>query len=441
MKKIILSAALLLCGSAFAQQDTSYNKVSIDLGIGACNVLSPRFTPGLGASFIDPLSVRLGARKMVNKVVGYAWVLGYDNISSKANSPKFTTHNFSSTIQGYVNLGNLYQFSDISPKFGMMLHAGAGLSALMGHDLYNKSQRDLAISFVAGLMPQYRLSQNLSLNFDFAMNFNLAQARAFDLASYSQAPGFGKYFGYATVGVSYYGVGKNKDKNPADWTPNGYSTKKELEALRAKLAAAEAKLVDSDNDGVANYLDAEPNTPAGSMVNAKGQAIVDMDGDGIVDSEDFCPTVKGTAEFKGCPMAFAQETKTVVVNEVAGTELTGDIKTKVATVSKDVNFDTKSVQVKGAFRKELDALAKLMNENASLVVALHGHCDNVGEDILNNQLSEDRAKAVKDYLIAKGVSASRISTKGFGITQPKASNDTEKGRAINRRVELIVKMK
>lgn len=441
MKKIILSAALLLCGTAFSQKDTSYNKLSIDLGIGGVNVLSPRFSPGYGQTFVDPLSVRAGVRHMFNKVFGAAWVLGYDHISSKANSTKFTTHNISSTIQGYVNLGNLYQLSEVNQKFGLLLHTGAGLSALIGHDAYNKSQRDVTLSIVAGLTPQYKLSNNLSLNLDFGFNFNLGQSRTFDLASYSPVPGLGKNFGYGTIGISYYAIGKNKAKAHADWTPNGFASTKELEALRAKLAATEAKLVDTDNDGVANFLDAEPNTPAGSLVNSKGQAIVDMDGDGIVDSEDFCPTVKGTAEFKGCPMAFAQETKTVVVNEVAGVELTGDIKTKVSAVSKDVNFDTKSVSVKGAFKKELDALAKLLNENASLVVALHGHCDNVGEDVLNNKLSEERAASVRDYLISKGVSASRISTKGFGITQPKLSNDTEKGRAANRRVEMIVKTK
>ena len=60
---------------------------------------------------------------------------------------------------------------------------------------------------------------------------------------------------------------------------------------------------------------------------------------------------------------------------------------------------------------------------------------------MNNKLSEDRAKSVKDYLVSKGVSASRISTKGFGIANPKLSNDTERGRAANRRVEFIVKSK
>ena len=444
MKKIILSAALLLCGSAFAQKDTSYNRWSFDFGVGAVNTLTPKASPGYQSPFIDPLSFRAGARYMFNNVVGLAWVLGYDNFSAKStlnNNTNNTVNNHyvSSTIQAYVNLTNLYGFNEFTDKFGLLFHTGAGLSVLKGQ--LKTQGRDLVMSFVAGLTPQYKINQKFTVNLDAGFNANLMQNGTWDMLTFNNTPGFSKSFLYGTVGFSYYCVGKNKAKTHADWTPRNAADKKELEALRVKLAATESKLVDSDNDGVANFLDAEPNTPAGSVVNAKGQAIVDMDGDGILDTEDFCPTVKGTAEFKGCPFAFAQETKVIVSNDAVGSDLTGDLKAKVAAVSKDVNFDTKSTAVKGAFKKELDALAKLLNENANLVVTLHGHCDNVGEDILNNQLSEDRAKSVKDYLVSKGVSASRISTKGFGITQPKLSNDTEKGRAANRRVEFIVKSK
>jgi OOP family OmpA-OmpF porin len=439
MKKIILSAALLLCGSAFAQKDTSYNKLSIDLGIGASNVMSPNFSKGYDQKLFDPLTVRVGARYMFNNIFGAAWVIGYDNISSSKKSLDFQTHNVSSTLQAYASLTNLLNFSEFTDKFGLLIHTGAGLSGMFGK-LNNQKVHDNVISFVGGVTPQYKLNNNLSINLDLGFNLNLRQQRSFDLVGRTSTPGLANNFGYATVGVSYYGIGKNKSKTHADWSPKENASKKELEALRAKLSATESKLVDTDNDGVANFLDIEPNTPAGSLVNAKGQAIVDMDGDGIVDSEDFCPTVKGTSEFKGCPIAFFQEVK-AVDDEITGAELTGDLKNQVASLTKDINFDTKNVTVKSAFKKQLDALAKIANENSSLVFVLHGHCDNVGEDILNNKLSEDRAKSVKDYLVSKGVSASRISTKGFGIANPKLSNDTERGRAANRRVEFIVKTK
>jgi OOP family OmpA-OmpF porin len=431
MKKIILSAALFLMGSAFAQ-DSTFNKNSIDFGVGAVNVLAPSATKGAKAPFIDPLSVRVGYRHMANKVVGLGWVLGYDNFSN-------TTHSISSVLNGYVNLTNLLNFSEFSDKFGMLGHFGAGLT-------YMKAKgkgRDGVISFVAGIMPQYKYNEKLSINLDLGLNFNLMQSKNFDMKSSIVSPGLSKYFGYGTIGVSYYAFGNGKGKTHADWAPNGDETKKELAALREKVKATEAKLVDSDNDGVADFLDAEPNTPAGSLVNSKGQKVVDMDGDGILDSEDYCPTVKGTEEFKGCPTAFASGAN-ANNNEsmmVEGKEVDGELKFTIAKVSNDINFDTKSTKVKSSSKKDLDALAKILTENSDLIVVLNGHCDNVGEDELNNKLSEERATSVKDYLISKGVNASTITTKGYGISKPKVSNDTEKGRATNRRVEVIVRKK
>ena len=439
MKKIILSAALILCGSAFAQKDTTYNRLSLDLGIGANNVLSPNFTSRYNQTKLDPLSVRVGARFMFNNIFGAAWVLGYDNISSSKTSLDFQTHNISSTLQAYASLTNLFNFSEFTDNFGLLLHTGAGLSRLQGK--FNEvNTHDNVITFVGGITPQYVINKNLTFNLDLGFNFNMMQTKKFDLASNSDVSGLAHNFGYGTLGVSYYGIGKNKSKKHADWTVKENAAKKELEALRAKLNVTEAKLIDTDNDGVANFLDIEPNTPVGSVVNSKGQAIVDMDGDGIVDSEDFCPTVKGSAEFKGCPVSFIQETKKEE-DENLGNDLTGSLKSKIDAVTSDVTFLTNEVSVKGAFKKQVGSLAQLLNENPSLIVTLNGHCDNVGEDALNNRLSETRANAVKDYLVSKGVASTRISTKGYGISKPKMSNDTEKGRSANRRVEFVVKSK
>ena len=69
---------------------------------------------------------------------------------------------------------------------------------------------------------------------------------------------------------------------------------------------------------------------------------------------------------------------------------------------------------------------------------MQGHTDNVGNDAGNQTLSENRAKSVRAYLISRGCNAGNITTKGFGKSKPKASNDTDEGRAQNRRVEIRV---
>jgi OOP family OmpA-OmpF porin len=245
----------------------------------------------------------------------------------------------------------------------------------------------------------------------------------------------------ATIGVSYYAFGANKDKVHADWYSEESDIENKLTELKNKIAAAEAKLVDTDKDGVADYLDVEPNTPEGTIVNTKGQRIVDMDGDGILDTEDYCPTVKGTLEFKGCPTGFSAsvEVKEETSEEVSN--LPAELSAKFKNLTGDVLFTLNSDKVKPAFQKTLVKLAKQLNENKNIKVTINGHADNVGEEGINNTISESRAVNVKNILVSNGVDASRISTKGFGDKMPKESNDTEKGRNANRRAEFITTIK
>jgi outer membrane protein OmpA-like peptidoglycan-associated protein len=90
---------------------------------------------------------------------------------------------------------------------------------------------------------------------------------------------------------------------------------------------------------------------------------------------------------------------------------------------------------------ELDRLAQIMNENPAMEIELRGHTDNAGDAAKNMKLSEDRVKVVMDYLISKGISANRITGKGFGGTQPLNTTGTEESRKQNRRVEFVITKK
>ncbi len=87
---------------------------------------------------------------------------------------------------------------------------------------------------------------------------------------------------------------------------------------------------------------------------------------------------------------------------------------------------------------ELKRIVSVLNDNKTLVIEISGHTDNTGSDEFNNKLSLDRADAVKAYLLGAGIDGNRIKTKGYGKSKPKESNDTEEGRAINRRVEFVI---
>lgn len=87
---------------------------------------------------------------------------------------------------------------------------------------------------------------------------------------------------------------------------------------------------------------------------------------------------------------------------------------------------------------ELNTLVKLLNENPSLKVEIEGHTDNVGSEQYNNNLSQKRADAVKNYLVEKGIAESRLKSRGYGFTKPIADNSTEEGRAKNRRTQIRI---
>jgi len=102
------------------------------------------------------------------------------------------------------------------------------------------------------------------------------------------------------------------------------------------------------------------------------------------------------------------------------------------------NFDFNKSTLRPDAIAKLDHAAQVMNDNPSIKVNVEGHTDSVGSDAYNQGLSERRAKAAVDYLVSKGVDSSRLIPTGYGESRPVATNDTDEGRAQNRRVDLIV---
>jgi len=132
----------------------------------------------------------------------------------------------------------------------------------------------------------------------------------------------------------------------------------------------------------------------------------DADGDGVLDSKDRCPnTPKGAIVDKDGCWAFH-----------------------------GVLFDYDSANIKAGFENVFDNAIKVLRLNPSLTVEIQGHTDSRGAEAYNQRLSENRALSVKQLLVNNGIAASRLTTKGFGESRPVASNDTDAGRAHNRRV-------
>jgi OmpA-OmpF porin, OOP family len=145
----------------------------------------------------------------------------------------------------------------------------------------------------------------------------------------------------------------------------------------------------------------------------KVEVPIDTDGDGIPDSKDACPNEKGTSELNGCPAP--------VIPPFEDTTLL---------------FEFNSSVLKTSAYSVLDKAVANLKANTVSGVQLDGYASNEGTDEHNLQLSKDRAEAVKTYLVNAGVDAGKVSTKGYGEAKPVASNKTEDGRILNRRVEV-----
>ena len=104
----------------------------------------------------------------------------------------------------------------------------------------------------------------------------------------------------------------------------------------------------------------------------------------------------------------------------------------------NIFFETGKADLKTSSYAELDRVVKFLNNNPNVTIEISGHTDNVGSKSTNQTLSQQRAKSVTEYLISKGVDASRLQSKGYGMEKPVADNSTEQGRTLNRRVEFTI---
>lgn len=154
-------------------------------------------------------------------------------------------------------------------------------------------------------------------------------------------------------------------------------------------------------------------------------------------SNDYTLTVK--------KQDYAYETHLIVAEDTVSRMALKkvDIELKKIEVNKsyrlnDIYFQTNSFDLTDQSKSVLESFIEFLIENPKIRVSINGHTDNVGSDESNKILSENRAKSVYEYLIIKGILADRLTYKGFGKITPVATNDTESGRARNRRTEFLI---
>ncbi len=212
-------------------------------------------------------------------------------------------------------------------------------------------------------------------------------------------------------------------------------------------------IVDRDADGVLDVDDKCPDTPG--VPAEAGCPLPDKDQDGVIDREDKCPELKGPAHFYGCPDSDGDgfpdpddgcPTRPEVINGIRDTDGCPDKGKTLVKLTKEkieikdrIYFATGKSQIKRRSHNLLNQVAQVLLVHKEIEqLRIEGHTDSVGSEKRNLKLSDDRAHAVMQYLLDRGVTAERLSAVGYGESRPVSSNKTKRGRSENRRVDFMI---
>ena len=200
---------------------------------------------------------------------------------------------------------------------------------------------------------------------------------------------------------------------------------------------------DTDGDGIADKDDACPEVAGLKEFNG----CPDTDGDGVPDKDDKCPDVAGPAENGGCPWPDTDgdgvlDKDDQCVNEAGPASNNGcpepndDDQKRLNQYAKTILFDTGKATIKFQSAEVLNQIINVLKKFPKSRFRIEGYTDSTGNKQKNITLSQNRADAVKIYLIQGGIDQSRLESIGYGPEKPIASNKTRKGRELNRRVEI-----
>ncbi|NDP26156.1 MAG: OmpA family protein [Flavobacterium sp.] len=420
MKKVLLTLGFAFALNTLSAQtepvekkETGFNQWSVELS-GGFNKPQRPMTAGYTTTVVSPYTVDLGIRYMFNNKFGLKGDFGYNSFTAeKDESIDFDTKYYRADLQGVANLGRIMNFENWTNTFGLLGHAGFGLSFLERKDpTYLKDRMG---NFMIGLTGQIKLTDRIALTGDFTTITNAKQNLAFDGASNNNLRGFNGSLFTGTAGITIY-LGSNAKH--ADWT---LDNEDRFDAIDARFMAIENKMLDTDKDGVADYLDEEANTPAGTMVDTKGRSI-DKNNNGVPDETEAYVLKNYATNTTNSPLLSNNELITSLING-------GYVA---------VYFDFNKSTPTNVSSEGTDFILTYLRNNPSASVDIIGHADEIGRSAYNDKLSNARAKNVKNTLVKANIDASRLNVIAAG-EDTSVDKDSENARRLVRRVTFRVK--
>ena len=394
MRKQILALTALVALGANAQE---YNKWSVDVNFGA-NKPTVGFTSGYATKTPSFWTLNGGVRYMFNNKFGLRLGGGYDKFVEGKNSPKFNSNIWNVNLQGVANLGRVLSFEDWTRDLGLLAHAGFGIGQLKG-DYISKADN---IGFVtAGLTPQVRLSNRVSLLVDGSVYFYARQNRTFDGLSATTRRGFQGLNFTGTIGLQ---VALGKNLVHADWYGQAADGQLAERVAKAENSIAElAKRLDNKED---------------KMVDTNGNRVPD-------EVENYINEKYGSLANQ------ASGSSTSTNSGQAAREL-------IEKGYINVYFDFNSSEPQKSSLWAVDFVANYLKQNSSASVKVVGYADEKGSADYNQKLSNRRAEVIKKLLVDRGINASQLSFEGRGEDKTVNANSAN-ARQLARRATFEVK--
>ncbi len=452
IKNICFFLALSVCSTNVFSQDSTKNSTleiapplfsgtqgfrTWSFGIHA-GVMAPFAAVG-GRNDFSKWQAALGYGFYIKNQISHVFGLQADFVRGtlKANNDKLwagyppqspytsfkTDVHYSATLSAIAILGNI-NWSQLHTMIQPYVSVGGGIinfnptlvtkSGVSINFKPNGSKTDFYMPIGLGL--KANLSSMVNLDLGYTMGF----VDGDELDGYYKDPILNDRFSYLHAGLEF-SLGKSTRPQlamhnpPAQLAQNNQYAYDELraslaaseEAYNKKLAELNMMKVDSDFDGVSDFFDKCPNTASGVKVDGGG-----------------CPLPVPVKE-----TIIQEKTKTYIIS--------AEDKQVISEAIKNLEFDFGKSTIRAHSFPYLDKTASLLI-NKSIKLKLAGHTDNIGSDEANLLLSKNRAEAVMNYLISKGVNPVSIEAIGYGEKMPIASNKTAGGRQLNRRVEFLI---
>lgn len=427
MKKLITS--IFICSSfLLSAQDATvysdeYNKWSLELSAGQGKGIKPYAEGFFGSNpnkvFGDMMlnHYGLGVRYMFSPKFGIMLDGAYTNVRNfgSTNSLPFELDNIRIGFQGVINATRLLSLQDKLGRFGMLFHGGIQVAHMTPQMGPNEGRNEWNGGVMFGFTPEFRLTKNIALTADFSMISNIRQHFNWD-GSYSSANNNLAGSMYTTsLGLS---VSFGSEKIHGDYAVLRDKTLQELQALEERVAKIETDLVDSDMDGVPDYLDAEPNSIAGVAVDSRGR-MIDLNNNGVPDElERYLERTYATKE-----------------------SVSTDDKQMIRDLINDgyvaAYFDFNRSQPTNASTEGIDFILTYLRNNPEVTVEIYGNADEIGRTAYNDELAKKRAQNVYDILKKAGIAESRMKVIGRG--EDKSVDPSSEGaRRLVRKVTFKV---